>query len=227
MRGILASPFTSALSQNLQAGGSVRVDLCEGGKVCREVRNLWLEQPGEESKTERERGKFLGGTGVSLRLTRGPGGRHLRTDPQPLPKGRAGCQVSPDGTVTQFSNSFFFMCEWTFSLGKTCNPGLLVSFWVDEELKWQGSLFTAPGSAHGQSLSKSAGGSETPKAKAQLYCAWTPLSQIGICEQVKYFNQLRCCYIHLSCKNLKILLVTVISWQRSDSGTGLKDEGTS
>lgn len=38
-------------------------------------------------------------------------GKYLPADPQPLPRGRSGCQVSPDGTVTQFSNSFFFMCE--------------------------------------------------------------------------------------------------------------------
>lgn len=38
MCDILASPLTCALSEKPQAGGSVRVDVCEGGKVCGEVR---------------------------------------------------------------------------------------------------------------------------------------------------------------------------------------------
>lgn len=77
--------------------------------------------------------RALGHTGISLRLNQGPGESiclriNLPPRPQPLPTVRFG-QVSPDGTVTQFSKSFFFVCEWMFSLGKTGSAGLCCGFW--------------------------------------------------------------------------------------------------
>lgn len=157
MHGILASSFACALCQNLQAGGSVRVDLCERGKVCREVgTQRGVQNPERESSLEGYR-RF------SLCLNQGPRGRMCLAEPQSSPKGRSGIARWHCDTVFQL---LFLHGRVNVRLGKTGNPGLLVSFWVeDEELTWQRSLFPAPGTAHGHSLRKSAGGSETPKSQ--------------------------------------------------------------
>lgn len=89
MHGILASPLSCALSQNPQAGGSVRVDVCEGGKVCREVRISDQSNP-ERSVKFPERVKLCGGTGVSLCLNQGPGGSICRQIHSPCPGGGLG-----------------------------------------------------------------------------------------------------------------------------------------
>lgn len=114
-------------------------------------------------------------------------GKHPSSDQTPCLGAERFGQVSPDGTVTQFSKSSSFLCEWMFSLGKTGNVGL----------PW-GSA----GTGRGLKEWGWGGGEGRGQRPRGLVGLWVPkhLSDIGFCEQMTCLKQLSSCYAHLSCK---------------------------
>lgn len=143
----------------------------------------------------------LGGTGGFLCLNQGPGGSICLQIHSPCPRGGPGVRYRQMALWHSFPTPF---SSWESECSVFERQATLVFSWVLSR-RWGIKVAEEPVSCPGLCPrpvpeQKCWRLWDPPKARAQLFCAWTPLSQIGICEQLKYFNQLRRCYIHLSCQ---------------------------